>query len=182
MKRPMVRLTPAFAAIAACAAIALGASDVLVTPVGSQELARPSAWLDKLDREHDRLVPKAGHAHGRGRVEAVDTGPGTITILTEEIQSPDKSIWMPAMRMVFHVTNRRMLIPLRSGDSVEFVAARLRNAVMITSIRKVRKNGSGDLRLPTDLRIVRERVKSAPIDQPAALISRNSDGDGTGHL
>jgi len=58
--------------------------------------------------------------------------------LTEQMESPDKTIWMTAMRMVFHVTNRRMLDGLRPGDAVEFEAARLRNAVMITNIRKVR--------------------------------------------
>ena len=103
-----------------------------------QELTRPSDWLDKLDREHNRLVSKDGHVHARGQVQAIDIGPGTVTILSEEMASPDKSIWMPAMRMVFHVTNRRVLGGLRPGDKVEFEAARLRNAVMITKIRKVR--------------------------------------------
>jgi Cu/Ag efflux protein CusF len=107
-------------------------------PTNGQELTRPSDWLDKLDREHDRLVSKGGHVHARGQVQAIDIGPATVTILSEEMESPDKSIWMPAMRMVFHVTNRRMLEGLRPGDKVEFEAARLRNAVMITKIRKVR--------------------------------------------
>jgi len=109
-----------------------------IAPTNGQELTTPSAWLDKLDREHNHLISRAGHVHARGQVQAVDAGPGTVTILSEEMQSPDKSIWMPAMRMVFHVTNRRMLKGLRSGDAVEFEAARLRNAVMITNIRKVR--------------------------------------------
>jgi Cu/Ag efflux protein CusF len=107
-------------------------------PTNGQELTRPSEWLDKLDREHDHLVSKAGHVHARGQVQAIDIGPGTVTVLSEEMQSPDKSIWMPAMRMVFHITNRRMLKGLQPGDAVEFEAARLRNAVMITKIRKVR--------------------------------------------
>jgi len=42
------------------------------------------------------------------------------------------------MEMLFHVTNRRMLKGLRPGDLMEFEAARLRNAVMITNIRKAR--------------------------------------------
>lgn len=107
-------------------------------PAKGQELISPSEWLEKLDREHNHLVPRAGHVHARGQVLAVDMGPGTITLLSEEMESPDKTIWMPAMRMVFHVTNRRMLHGLHPGDAVEFEAARLRNAVMITNIRKQR--------------------------------------------
>ncbi len=107
-------------------------------PASGQELTSPSEWLSKLDREHDQLVAKSGHVHARGQIQVIDIGPGTITLLTEEMESPDKSIWMPAMRMVFHVTNRRMLEGLQPGDAVEFEAARLRNAVMITNVRKLR--------------------------------------------
>jgi len=107
-------------------------------PTNGQELTRPSEWLDKLDREHNQLVSRAGHVHARGQVQAIDVDAAAVTVLSDEIESPDKSIWMPAMRMVFHVTNRRMLKGLRPGDAVEFEAARLRNAVMITNIRKVR--------------------------------------------
>jgi Cu/Ag efflux protein CusF len=45
---------------------------------------------------------------------------------------------MQAMEMPFHVTNRRMLRDLRPGDFVQFEVARLRNAVMITNIRRSR--------------------------------------------
>ena len=109
-----------------------------VSSAGAQQSMTPSAWLDKLDREHDHVVSKGGHVHARGRIQAIDTGPGTITILAEEMESSDKSIWMPAMRMVFHVTNRRMLAGLKPGDLILFRAARLRNAVMITNISKGR--------------------------------------------
>lgn len=111
---------------------------VAAFPTNGQELTRPSEWLDKLDREHNQLVSRAGHVHARGQVQAIDIDAAAVTVLSDEIESPDKSIWMPAMRMVFHVTNRRLLKGLRPGDAVEFEAARLRNAVMITNIRKVR--------------------------------------------
>lgn len=111
---------------------------ISVTSAEGQELLNPSDWLERLDREHNQLVSRGGHVHARGQVEAIDIGPGTITILSTEIESPDRSIWMPAMRMVFHVTNRRMLNEIQPGDMVEFEAARLRNAVMITNIRPVR--------------------------------------------
>lgn len=100
----------------------------------------PSEWMDKLDREHKQLVSPSGHVHARGQVQAIDMGPGaaSVTILTEDMKSADGSIRMPAMEMPFHVTNRRMLKGLRPGDFVEFEAARLKNAVMITDIRKAR--------------------------------------------
>jgi Cu/Ag efflux protein CusF len=87
-------------------AVASLTAALAVSPIKAQELTSPSEWLDKLDREHDRLVSKSGQVHARGKVQVVDVGSGTITLITEEMQSPDKSIWMPAMRMVFHVTNR----------------------------------------------------------------------------
>ena len=111
---------------------------LVAVPAHGQELTAPSAWLDKLDRDHNHLVSRGGHVHAKGQVRAVDTGPGTVTILSEEMESSDKSIWRPAMEIVFHVTNRRMLKGIRPGDAVEFEAARLRNAVMITNIRKAR--------------------------------------------
>jgi Cu/Ag efflux protein CusF len=111
---------------------------LLASQANAQEPAAASAWLDRLDREHNNIVSRAGHVHATGHVESVDVGPGTVTIWAREMQSSDKSIWMPAMRMVFHVTNRRMLKGLQPQDAVAFEAARLRNAVMITDIRKVR--------------------------------------------
>lgn len=72
-----------------------------------------------------------------GQIEAVDLDDGTITIRHVELQSPDKSIWMPAMRMVFHAINSGMLNGLHAGDRVDFEAVRLRNAVMLTRLRKL---------------------------------------------
>lgn len=106
-------------------------------PALGQEFGTPSAWLEQLDREHHKMVSPAGHVHATGQVEEVDVGPGTIILWTGEIQSRDGSIWMPPMRMKFHATNRRMLQGLKPGDAVAFEAARLRNSVMITSIRKL---------------------------------------------
>lgn len=123
-------------------AVAMSAAIVCVvlTPILSahgQELLTPSGWLDKLDRDHNHLVSPAGHVQARGRVQVVDIQrPGSITILIDAVESADRTIRMPAMEMPFHVTNRRMLQGLRAGDVVDFEAARLKNAVMITNIRK----------------------------------------------
>jgi len=101
----------------------------------------PSEWMEKLDREHRYLISPLGHVHAKGQIRAIDTGSGaapSVTILTEDMQSADGSIRMRAMEMPFHVTNRRMLKDLRPGDFVQFEVAKLRNAVMITDIRKSR--------------------------------------------
>ncbi len=127
-------------AAAVLAAITFGLATLFSPSVAQMLTPTPSEWMDKLDREHKHLVSPSGHVHARGQVQAVDMGPGaaSVTILTEDMESPDGSIRMRAMEMPFHVTNPRMLKGLRPGDFVEFEAARLRNAVMITNIRKAR--------------------------------------------
>ena len=126
--------------IAVSAAITFGLVSFFNPAVAQVLTSTPSEWMDKLDREHKHLVSPSGHLHARGQVQALDMGPGaaSITILTEDMESPDSSIRMQAMEMPFHVTNPRMLKGLRPGDLVEFEAARLRNVVMITNIRKTR--------------------------------------------
>jgi Cu/Ag efflux protein CusF len=96
---------------------------------------QPSSLLGELDRAHVRIPPDR-HVHSRGRIESVDIEQGTVTMWHWELGSLDKSVWMPAMRMVFHVTNRSILRGLNPGDEVTFQATRLRNALMITKIRK----------------------------------------------
>jgi Cu/Ag efflux protein CusF len=121
-------------------AIVLGAaalSQLPATQVKAQQFATPGAWLERLDREHHNMVSPAGHVHAKGVVEAVDAG-GIITLWHTEISNKEKTIWMPPMRMTFHVINRRMLRDISPGDVVQFEAARLRNAVMITKLRKAR--------------------------------------------
>ena len=127
-------------AAAVLAAITVGLATLFSPAVAQMLTPTPSEWMDKLDREHKHLVSPSGHVHARGQVQALDMGPGaaSVTILTEDMESPDGSIRMRAMEMPFHVTNPRMLKGLRPGDFVEFEAARLRNAVMITNIRKAR--------------------------------------------
>lgn len=50
------------------------------------KFARIGAWLEQLDRDHYRIVSPAGHVHAIGRVEAVDMGPGTITLWNAELR------------------------------------------------------------------------------------------------
>lgn len=92
------------------------------------DTANPSEWLDRLDRPHRDLILQQGHVHAEGHVQAVDSGPGTVTLIAEEMRSPDNTVWMPAMRMVFHVTNRQLLQGIQPEDLVEFEAVKLRGA------------------------------------------------------
>lgn len=136
------RRAPKKAVLAMVAIVARSAAIVcvaltLLPAAYSQERVTPGGWLDQLDREHNNLVSSAGHVHARGKINAVDMqAPGSITITIHYVESADGTIRMPAMDMPFHVTNRRMLRGLRAGDVVEFTAARLRNAIMITNIGK----------------------------------------------
>jgi Cu/Ag efflux protein CusF len=66
-----------------------------------------SGWLEELDRTHSQAGPQR-HVHSRGQIEAVDVEGGIVTMWHWELGSPDRSIWMPGMRMVFHTTNRAM--------------------------------------------------------------------------
>lgn len=93
-------------------------------------------WLDLMQRAQN-VRDHRGHVHSRGQVRSVDFGSGAVTILHPEVTSPDKSIYMPAMMMTFHVANPAKLRGLRAGDQVEFQAARRQGAVMIIELRRV---------------------------------------------
>lgn len=94
-------------------------------------------WLTRAEQiQAAQGLPSSRHVHSQGTIQALDEGPGTINIFHREMQSPDGSIWMPAMHMVFHVTTRELLKGLKPGDHIHFIVGRHRGAVMITSIRK----------------------------------------------
>lgn len=95
-------------------------------------------WLTRMEQmQATKGLPPSRHIRTQGTVEALDLGPGTINILHLELRSPDGSIWMPAMHMVFHVTSRDLLNGLKPGDHIHFIVGRHRGAVMITHIDKI---------------------------------------------
>jgi Cu/Ag efflux protein CusF len=106
-------------------------------PTHSQQTLSPSEWLDRYDREHDVAIGRPHHVHARGLVLKVDVGPATVTILSDQLAGPDNAVLMPAMIMVFPVTNRKIVQGLQPRDEVHFEAARLGNKVVITNIRKL---------------------------------------------
>ena len=94
-------------------------------------------WLTRAEQiQAAQGLPSSRHVRSQGTILAFDEGPGTINIFHREMQSPDASIWMPAMHMVFHVTTRELLKGLKPGDHIHFIVGRHRGAVMITNIRK----------------------------------------------
>ena len=62
------------------------------------------------------FVPKNGDYDGKGVVTKINTELGSVEMDHENI--PDV---MPAMRMEFYVTDKRMLDGLKVGDPVDFV-------------------------------------------------------------
>lgn len=114
-------------AVALCAALAGAPGAALASMSGVQ-------WLDLMQRAQN-VQGHRSHVHSRGEVRDLDFGSGAVTLLHPEVASPDRGIWMPAMRMTFHVTNPAQLRHLRVGDPVEFQAALRRGGVMIVDIR-----------------------------------------------
>lgn len=92
-------------------------------------------WLTRMEKiQAAKGIPSSRHVRAQGAVDEIDEGSGTISVFHPELRSPDSSIWMPAMHMVFHVTSKKMLNGLKPGDHVHFIVGRHRGAVMITHI------------------------------------------------
>ncbi len=92
-------------------------------------------FMDRLQAIQRSRGDMSAHVHAQGRVEEVDPSVPSVTLTHSEIGSPDGRIWMPAMRMTFHVSSDVPLAGLKRGDIVRYVAQRLKGAVTITEIR-----------------------------------------------
>jgi Cu/Ag efflux protein CusF len=101
----------------------------------------PNDWLQRLDRTHDRIAPQR-HVRSYGEIVSIDISRRAITLQHVPLESPDRSVWMPVMTMVFPVAGKHKLNGLTAGDWVTFEAARLRRTLVMTSIRKIRLEGS----------------------------------------
>ncbi len=117
-------------------ALSLGAGLVMAPGLGVAAMTSIE-WLSRMEQIELRRGSMADHVHAQGTVRAVDPGSGTVTILHPEIGSADKSIWMPSMTMVFHVSRSEVLRGIKAGDNVRFEAARRRGAVMVTHITRI---------------------------------------------
>ncbi|NNM73906.1 copper-binding protein [Enterovirga aerilata] len=111
------------------------AAIVLTTQITSPAMS-PDEFVDRLQELQRSRGDMSAHVHSQGRVEAVDVDVPSITLVHPEIGSPDGRIWMPGMRMTFHVAAGVRLSGLRKGDWVSFVAQRVRGAVTVTEVRR----------------------------------------------
>lgn len=67
----------------------------------------------------------------KGVVKKVDVKLGKVTVMHEELKNLD----MPAMTMVFRISDGEMLEKLEPGTDIEFVAERVEGKLTLTEIR-----------------------------------------------
>jgi len=95
-------------------------------------------WLSRMERLQAERGDPARHVHFDARVESVDPGTGSVTMVHPEMRSGDGSIVMPRMHMTFHAIAFSKLRGIGAGDAVHTVIGRHKGAIMITQIRKLR--------------------------------------------
>ncbi|EGL65138.1 hypothetical protein AGRO_2082 [Agrobacterium sp. ATCC 31749] len=66
-----------------------------------------------------------------GTVKSVDEKAKKVTLIHEEL----KNLEMPAMTMVFQVTDQAVLQKLKVGAKVEFVAERINGKLTVTQVK-----------------------------------------------
>ena len=67
----------------------------------------------------------------KGTVKKIDTKSGKVTIIHEELVDLD----MPAMTMVFRVIDEAMLEGLEKGQSIEFIADRVKGKLTVIELK-----------------------------------------------
>ena len=65
-----------------------------------------------------------------GEVRRIDKEQGKVTLR----HGPIANLEMPAMTMVFKVSEAKMLDTIREGDKVKFTAAKVNGSITVTSI------------------------------------------------
>ncbi|MBK3404974.1 copper-binding protein [Methylorubrum populi] len=109
---------------------------------GSEALAAEASidsfeWLSRMERLQAERGDPARHVHFDARVESVDRGSGSVTMVHPEMRSGDGSIVMPRMHMTFHAIAFSKLRGIAAGDVVHTVIGRHKGAIMVTEIRKL---------------------------------------------
>lgn len=92
-------------------------------------------WLNRMELIQRSQGDGARKVHVDVSVVRVDPGVA-LTVLHPEMQSPDRSIAMPAMEMTFHLTDPSQALGIKAGDKVHIVVERVRGAVQITRVRR----------------------------------------------
>lgn len=68
----------------------------------------------------------------KGKIEKIDSKTGKVTIAHEELKNLD----MPAMTMVFRMADDAMLEKIKEGETIEFVAGRVKGKLTVTEIKE----------------------------------------------
>jgi Cu/Ag efflux protein CusF len=76
-------------------------------------------------------APAVAQEYTRGTVKEVKADQEKVTVIHEELRNLD----MPAMTMVFNVADPAMLDDMNEGDTIEFVADRVRGKLTITDVK-----------------------------------------------
>ena len=76
-------------------------------------------------------LPALAADYTKGTVQKVDTKAGKLTIRHEELANLD----MPAMTMVFVVADPAMLEKAKEGQTVQFVAERIRGKLTVVEMK-----------------------------------------------
>lgn len=79
---------------------------------------------------HPAGAAQAAAPQSEGEVRKVDLAQGKITLR----HGPLANLDMPAMTMVFAVTDKKMLEGLKQGDKVRFTAEKKDGALMVTAL------------------------------------------------
>jgi Cu/Ag efflux protein CusF len=92
-------------------------------------------WLNRMELIQRSQGDGARKVHVDVSVVRVDPGVA-LTVLHPEMQSPDRSIAMPAMEMTFHLTDPTQARGIKAGDKIHIIVERVRGAVQITRLRR----------------------------------------------
>ena len=89
-----------------------------------------AAHADDAHHKNAEAKTAAGAMAAEGEVRKIDKDAGKITIR----HGPLKNLDMPAMTMVFQVSDRAMLDRVKTGDKINFVADRINGAYTVMKL------------------------------------------------
>jgi len=100
----------------------------------SAALGGAPAYADDAHHQTEAVAQASDEALSEGVVRKVDLDAQKITIK----HGPLANLDMPAMTMVFHVTDPAMLQRVKAGDRVRFVAESRSGVLTVTTIEPAR--------------------------------------------
>lgn len=95
-------------------------------------------WLSSTERLQAQRTDPAKDVHFTSFVETVDTTGGVVALFHPELSSRDGTISMRPRMMTFHVISSGLLRGIAPRDKVHVTVRRIRGAIMVINIRKIR--------------------------------------------